>query len=198
MAKIEITPTSLVVHIDGFDRFLALICGVAGGFGGRVEVPLEHVAGVDASVPEAHRFWKGWTVTALSLQNVVALGRIFYRGEWAFWDVHDPDQAIAIHLQDEPYAKLVIGVDDPPGVTAEIARAVPPAGRRDPRQGRGAPGRLSFTMVIVAALLAVAIVELVLVALGIAPVIEVVVGLIVAWLVPTLSSGWLIPGLMRR
>ena len=28
MAKIEITPTSLIVHIEGFDRFLALLSGL--------------------------------------------------------------------------------------------------------------------------------------------------------------------------
>ena len=78
MAKIEITPTSLVVQIDGFDRFLALISGLSGGVKARVEVPLEHVAGVDASAPEARRFWKGWTVAALSLQNMVAVGRMFH------------------------------------------------------------------------------------------------------------------------
>jgi len=131
MAKFEITPTSLVVHIEGFDRFLALISGLSGGVKARLEVPLAHVAGVDASVPEAHEIWKGWTVAALSLSDVVTIGRLVYRGEWAFWDVHDPDKAIAIHLHDEHYARLVIGVDDPAGVAAEIARAVSAAGRRD-------------------------------------------------------------------
>ena len=92
----------------------------------------------------------------------------------------------------------MIGVDDPAGVAAEIARAVPAMGRRGPGQRRGVPGRLAFTMVIASALLAVGIVELVLVALGTAPVIEVVVGLLVAWLVLTLSSGWLTPRLTRR
>jgi hypothetical protein len=191
MAKIEITPTSLVVHIGGFDRFLALICGLSGGVKARLEVPLEHVAGVDASAPEAHRFWKGWTVAALSLSGVVTIGRLVHRGEWAFWDVHDPDKAIAIHLHDEPYAKLVIGVDDPAGVAAEIARAVSSAGRRDPGERRRALGRLAFAMVIASAVLVVAIVEVVLTSLGLAPVIDVVLGLIVAWLVVTLGSGWL-------
>ena len=30
-----------------------------------------------------------------------------------FWDVHDPDKAIAIDLRDEHYGHLVIEVDDP-------------------------------------------------------------------------------------
>jgi hypothetical protein len=75
MAKIEITSTSLVVQIEGFDRFLALISGLSGGVKARLEVPLEHVAGVDASVPEAHQFWKGWTVAALSLPYSVTVGQ---------------------------------------------------------------------------------------------------------------------------
>ena len=133
-AEIEITSTSLVVQIEGFDRFLALISGLSGGVKARLEVPLEHVAGVDASVPEAHQIWKGWTVTALSLPRSVTVGRLIHvfgdrRGEWTFWDVTDPDKAIAIHLHDEHYARLVIGVDDPAGAAAEIARAVSSAGR---------------------------------------------------------------------
>jgi hypothetical protein len=36
---------------------------------------------------------------------------------------------IAIHLHDEHYARLVIGVDDPAGAAGEIARAVSSAGR---------------------------------------------------------------------
>jgi len=189
MAKIEITPTSLVVHIEGFDRILALICGVAGGVRARLEVPLEHVAGVDASVPEAHRFWKGWTIVALSLPGSVTVGRLFHRGEWNFWDVRNPDKAIVVHLHDEHYAQLVIGVDDPAGVAAEIARAVSSAGRRGPGERRRALGRLALAMVIGSVVLVVAIVEAVLVSLGLAPVIDVVLGLIVSWLVVTLGSG---------
>jgi hypothetical protein len=136
MAKIEITPTSLVVQIEGFDRFLALVSGLSGGVRARLEVPLEHVGEVDPSVPEAHQIWKGWTVAALSLPRSVTVGRLLHvfgdrSGEWTFWDVTDPDKAIAIHLRDEHYARLVIGVDDPAGVAAEIARAVSAAGRGD-------------------------------------------------------------------
>ena len=198
MAKIEITPTSLVVRIEGFDRFLALICGVAGGFGPGWRSPWSMSPGSMPRLPRPVASGKAGRSPPSACQNMVALGRMFHHGEWAFWDVHDPDQAIAIHLHDEQYAKLVIGVDDPAGVAAEIARAVAAAERRGPGQGRRVPGRLAFTMVIASALLAVGIVELVLVALGTAPVIEVVLGLLVAWLVITLSSGWLIPRLTRR
>jgi len=63
---------------------------------------------------------------------------------------------------------------------------------------RRALGVLAFAMVIGSALLVVAILEIVLTYLGLAPVIDVVLGLIVVWLVVTLGSGWLTPQLMRR
>ena len=59
---------------------------------------------------------------------------------------------------------------------------------------RRALGRLAFAMVVGSAVVALAILEIVLVSLGLAPVIDVVLGLIVVWLVVTLSSGWLTRG----
>jgi hypothetical protein len=41
-----------------------------------------------------------------------------------FWDVHDPAKAVVIHLADERYARLVIGVDDPAATVAAIRRAL--------------------------------------------------------------------------
>jgi hypothetical protein len=116
VAEIEITPTSLVVHINGADQFFALKS--------RLEVPLEHVAGVEASVPEARQIWHGLRMGGTNLPGVITAGRYLQHGEWAFWDVHDPDKAIAIRLHDEHYAKLVIGVDDPAATASAIASAI--------------------------------------------------------------------------
>jgi hypothetical protein len=116
VARIELTPTTLVVHIEGADRFLALKT--------HVEVPLEHIAGVDASVPDAHDVWHGLKVAGSNLPGVVTAGRFLQSGGLAFWDVHDPDHAIGIRLHDEHYSRLVIGVDDPAGEAAAISAAV--------------------------------------------------------------------------
>jgi hypothetical protein len=115
LADIEITPTSLIVHIRGLDAFFALKT--------QLEVPLEHIAAVDASVPEAHRAWHGLRVGGTNVPGVITAGRFVQQGEWSFWDVHDPDQAIAIRLHDEGYARLVIGVDDPATTASLIAAA---------------------------------------------------------------------------
>jgi hypothetical protein len=116
MAEVEITPTSLIVHIRGADQFFALKS--------ELEVPLEHIAAVDASVPEAHQIWHGLRLGGTNLPGVITAGRFIQNGEWAFWDVHDPDKAIAIRLHDERYAKLVIGVDDPAATAMAIPAAV--------------------------------------------------------------------------
>jgi hypothetical protein len=116
MAEIEITPTSLIVHIRGADRFFALKS--------QLEVPLEHIATVDAGAPEAHEIWHGLRVGGTNLPGVVTAGRFIQHGDRAFWDVHDPDKAIAIRLHDEHYSKLIIGVDDPVTTAAAITGAL--------------------------------------------------------------------------
>ena len=45
-----------------------------------------------------------------------------------FWDVHDPAKAVVIHLADERYARLVIGVEDPERTVAAVRRALGTAG----------------------------------------------------------------------
>jgi hypothetical protein len=115
VADIEITPTSLIVHIRGADKFFALAS--------RLEVPLEHIAAVDASVPEAHNVWHGLRMGGTNVPGLITAGRFLQNGEWAFWDVHDPEKAIGIRLHDEGYARLVIGVDDPAGTATAIRAA---------------------------------------------------------------------------
>lgn len=48
-----------------------------------------------------------------------------------FWDVHDADRAVAIHLRDDRYTEIVIEVDDPAATIALV---------NDHAQGYGAGG----------------------------------------------------------
>jgi hypothetical protein len=116
VATIELTPTSLVIHITGADQFFALAS--------RLEVPLEHIAGVDPSVPEAHGVFHGLRIGGTNVPGLITAGRFLQDGEWAFWDVHDPDKAICIRLHDEHYAKLIVGVDNPQLSAEQIATAI--------------------------------------------------------------------------
>ncbi len=116
MAQIEIAGDTLTVHMHGLDRILAVKSSVS--------VPLEHVSGAEIAGDEARRVYHGLRMPGTSLPGVVTAGSFLRQGEWSFWDVHDPQKAITIHLHDEHYAKLVVGVDDPEAAVAQLTAAV--------------------------------------------------------------------------
>jgi hypothetical protein len=115
MATLEIASGKLVVHIEGVDKFFALAS--------RLEVPLEHISSVEVNPADAHQIWHGLRV-GTNLPGVITAGRFLQSGEWAFWDVHNPDDAIAIYLHDDSYARVVIGVSDPEVAASMIRGAI--------------------------------------------------------------------------
>jgi hypothetical protein len=60
--------------------------------------------------------------------GVIVAGTFHSQGDRVFWDVHDPAKAVVIHLADERYARLVIGLEDPAATVTAIRRAL---GSRD-------------------------------------------------------------------
>jgi hypothetical protein len=64
------------------------------------------------------------------LPGMIAAGQAREEGQWAFWDVHDPERAVIIDLADERYTRLVIEVDDPWATATTINQAVMGSPRR--------------------------------------------------------------------
>ena len=127
MARVELKDDTLTIHVDGFDKVLALKSSLS--------VPLEHVLGAEVNDEIANRWWKGFKLPGTNLPGVVAAGSFYQTGEgelqgFTFWDVHNPDSAIVISLQHEHYKRLVIGVADPAAAVAEIASALEARGQR--------------------------------------------------------------------
>lgn len=116
MAEIEVTDDSVTVHVTGVDRVLA--------FKSRLDIPLAHVVGADLGDDETQAWWHGVRLPGTSIPRVVTAGTFLHRGELVFWDVHRPEQSVAIHLRHEEYSKLVVGVDDPNEVVDRIRAAV--------------------------------------------------------------------------
>src|SRR5215203_946870 len=117
MADVELTEDALIVHVRGMDRIFALKS--------RLEIPLSHVLGAKADPEIAHPApWKSLRLTATQIPWVVTAGTFYQEGERVFWDVHDPKKAVVIRLSDERYARLVIGVENPPATVAAIQRAI--------------------------------------------------------------------------
>jgi hypothetical protein len=116
MTEVEIIQDTLIVHVRGLDRLLALKS--------RLEIPLSHVLGAEADPQAASEDPKGLRLPASYVPGIITAGTFYRDGEWEFWDVHDPQKAIVIRLKDERYARLVVEVENPSATVAAIERAL--------------------------------------------------------------------------
>ena len=115
MARVEITSQTLIVHVTGVDRFLA--------FKSQLEVPLTHVTAAQADPEIARAWWKGWKAPGTNIPGLVTAGTFYRHGKRMFWDVHDPERTIVIHLADDQYDALVVEVEEPEETAHAIDRA---------------------------------------------------------------------------
>ena len=116
MTEIELTRDALVVHVQGMDQLWALKS--------RLEISLSHVVGAEIDPQVAREWHEGIRATGTHVPGVITAGTFYQDGEWVFWDVHDPERTVVIHLKDERYARLVIEVDDPPATAAAVRGAL--------------------------------------------------------------------------
>jgi hypothetical protein len=116
MTTLTIDGTDLVVNVEGPDRFWA--------FKSELRIPLAHVTGSERATEEARKWFHGLRLGGTNLPGVITAGNFIEREGWVFWDVHDPQGAIAIHLRDDHYARLVIEVADPGAAIAMVRAAI--------------------------------------------------------------------------
>lgn len=119
MTTIELTETMLIVHVEGFDKILALKS--------QLEVALSHVVGaeVDPHIGEEfRRLFIGIKAPGTGIAGVVRAGTWYTNEGKVFWDIHHAENAITIHLADETYNKLLIEVENPVATVAAIQEAI--------------------------------------------------------------------------
>jgi hypothetical protein len=114
-ARIDLIGDCLVVTLDGGDRLWALKS--------RLQIPLVNVTGAHRAEEAATKWLQGFRAGGTHIRGVVSAGRFYSRGQFAFWDVHDGANAIAIQLRDEHFDKLVIEVTEPEAEVDRIRRA---------------------------------------------------------------------------
>jgi hypothetical protein len=107
-------------------------------FHSQLQVPLAHIRGVEVDPDQARLPWSGLPVRGENrcLPGLIAAGQVRQDGQWAFWEVHNPERAVIIHLADECYARLVIEVDDPSATATRINQAL----AVDPTRSTGGSG----------------------------------------------------------
>jgi hypothetical protein len=115
MVDLSIDGERLIVEVRGVDRLLAARR--------RIDVPLAHVRSVRAD-PDAARRWPGVRAPGTHIPFVVKAGTFYSHDQRIFWDVHHPERAIVIELEDERWSRLVLEVADPAAAVAAIERAI--------------------------------------------------------------------------
>jgi hypothetical protein len=116
VATIELVDDALVVTVEGADKLWSLHS--------RLSIPVAHLVGADREADEARKWLHGIRVGGTHVPGLISAGTFHSDGQWVFWDVHDPDKAIAIHLRDERYGKLVVEVADPDEAVDRIRAAI--------------------------------------------------------------------------
>jgi hypothetical protein len=127
MAEVTIEGGNLIVRVRGVDKVWALKS--------ELEIPLAHVAGAERDQEEASRWYHGIRLPGTNVPGVITAGSFYRHGERAFWDVHHPENAVAIRLRDESYGRLVVEVEDPDATIAMILNAVGGHGSSAPAPG---------------------------------------------------------------
>jgi len=95
MADIESTGEALVIHVTGWDKVWALKS--------HLTIPLAHVISAEPAAEEARRWRQGLRMPGTPIPGVILAGMFHKDGARVFWDVHNADRAIAIHLRDDQY-----------------------------------------------------------------------------------------------
>jgi len=112
VVDLSIVEGKLLLRVEGADKLWALRSSL--------EIPLEHVAGIRADPDAARGWWHGLRMAGTHIPGVITAGTFFQHGNWVFWDVHRPENAVVISLRDERYEALVIEVENPDAAVRQV------------------------------------------------------------------------------
>ena len=122
MATIEITDSSLIVHVEGLDKLFTLKSSIT--------VPLAHVRSVTVRPDVRDLMYMEMGATFRGVQSpgwlVAGTLRTADESHYVFCDVHDPNRAIAIELEHDVYQRLLVEIsnESPEEAQRRIERAV--------------------------------------------------------------------------
>lgn len=114
MVTITIEGRNLELEVQGLDKLWSLRS--------RLTIPLAHVRGIQREPDAARRWFQGFKLAGSHIPGVLTAGTFYHDGGLVFWDVHDPEGAIAIDLQDERYQRLVVEVEHPEATVRRLRK----------------------------------------------------------------------------
>jgi len=95
----------LHLEVEGIDKFWALKS--------QLTIPFEHVIGAEPAVEQTKGWFHGFKLPGSALPGGLTAGTFYKDGVKMFWDVHNPENAIAIYLSHESYQQLIVEVENP-------------------------------------------------------------------------------------
>lgn len=114
MVTITIEGSEAVLEVEGLDKLWSLRS--------RLAIPLQHIRGVRPEPEAARRWFHGVKLAGTNIPGFLAAGTFYHEGGLVFWDVHDPEKAIAIDLSHERYQRLIVEVADPAAAIRLLSR----------------------------------------------------------------------------
>jgi hypothetical protein len=113
VATIDVQGDRVIVRLSTAERILAFA-------GSDPEAPLSAVRAVRVVRPAKHAI-RGFRAPGTGLPSVVALGH--WRGKGHdFVAVYGDHAGVVVELDDQPFARFVVSVDDPESVVAAIEK----------------------------------------------------------------------------
>lgn len=116
MVKPTITSDTLLLDIEGADKVWSLKS--------HLELALSHITGVNTDVDVVNQWYHGLKSPGTSIPHVITAGTFYQDGKRVFWDIHHPEKAVIITLEDEIYSELVIEVENPDIFVEQLRRAI--------------------------------------------------------------------------
>jgi hypothetical protein len=105
VVDVSVVGDRVLFQLEGFDNLWALRS--------RLEIPIEHITGVEHDPDQVGRWWHGLKLVGTDVPGLFAAGTFYYHGQLVFWDVRHPEHTIIVSLAHERYKKLIVEVADP-------------------------------------------------------------------------------------
>ena len=122
MVDVQIREGRVRFEVEGWDKLWA--------FKSSLEIPLDHIRAARVDPEPARAWWHGLRLPGTEIPGMLTAGTFYQRDGLVFFDVHDPERTIVIDLDHEHYQRLVIEVEHPADVVANLGAAIAARAKR--------------------------------------------------------------------
>ena len=116
MVRVSVENDRVHFDVEGWDKLWAVKS--------HLDIPLSHIHGVRVDPEPARGWWHGLRLPGTQIPGILTAGSFYTADGFVFYDVHDPEGTIVLELDHEHYKRLVIEVEDPPGVVSMLEQAM--------------------------------------------------------------------------